>query len=336
MNHRDLEHFRNALQNHRDTLLEWLDSESGHRNLHLASAKNKDVQALISELKDSLERIESGEFGRCEVCNSEVEANRLAADFTASICLDCYSASQLRTLESELELVSQVQKDLLPCKVPKLPGIEIAAQTESAGIVGGDYYDFYNCQSGAQGLVIADVMNKGLPASMLMSNLQASLRILGPQVKGVNFLAERLNELFRHNLNLIRFISIFLTAIYPDSRTLKYCNAGHHPALWWRASSKSFQWLNPTGPALGLTHEPRYTTETVEFESGDLFVLYTDGLVEAGSQNGKEFGEKRLAAYVKEHVQEKADAILSGLLEAAQAFAGKFNDDVTLVILKVE
>jgi len=177
-------------------------------------------------------------------------------------------------------------------------------------------------------------MDKGLPASMLMSNLQASLRILGPQHNTPDGLAERLNNLFLNNLNLIRFISIFLAAIDADSGTLEYSNAGHHPPLWWQASSKSFDWLSPTGPALGLTRDARYRSESINYNSGDLFVFYTDGLVEA-HQNGEEFGEERLASYVKNHIQQSADKLLYGLLETARNFADKFHDDVTLLLVKI-
>ncbi len=335
MDNNELERFRSTLQTHRDALLEWLDSDSPNKEMHLTGSSNRDVRQLITELKTALERVGSGEFGKCEQCDGEVETDRLLVDFTQCLCLEHYSKEQLRKLEAELELVSQVQKDLLPCKVPTLPGIEIAAHTEPAGIVGGDYYDFYKCQSGAQGLVIADVMNKGLPASMLMSNLQASLRILGPQVKGIDVLAKRLNAFFVHNLNLIRFISIFLAAIDIKTKTLKYCNAGHHPPLWWQSETESVQWLCPTGPALGLTHDPRYTSESVGFNSGDLFVFYTDGLVEAQNQSGQTFDEKRLAVYVRNNLHKTADQLLNGIHQTAKEFAGRFHDDVTLVVLKV-
>jgi len=336
MDTKDLERFRSTLQNHRDALLEWLDSDLPHKEKHLVGCPDGDVEQLISELKNALGRVESGEFGKCQECDGEVETDRLTADFTECLCLDHYTKDQLRNLESELEQVSQVQKDLLPCKVPRLQGIEMAARTESAGIVGGDYYDFYNCQSGAQGLVIADVMNKGLPASMLMSNLQAALRILGPQVKGIELLAGRLNSFFLHNLNLIRFISLFLAAVDVKSRTLKYSNAGHHPPLWWQAETGSVEWLCPTGPALGLTHDPQYTSESVTFNSGDIFVFYTDGLVEAQNLKGQTFDEKRLAVYVRNHLHQTADDLLNGIFETAKNLAGKFHDDVTLVVLKVQ
>jgi sigma-B regulation protein RsbU (phosphoserine phosphatase) len=334
MNTQTLERFRSALQQNRDTLLQWLESDSASKGVHLGGTQPSQVMQLISELKAALQHIESGEFGKCKVCSDDVDTELLEYDFTSSSCLSHYSDAQRRTLERELQLVSKVQRDLLPCKAPSLPGIEIAAHTESARIVGGDYYDFFKCPNDAQGLAMADVMDKGLPASLLMSNLQASLRILGPEAETLESLAERLNRLFRRNLSLIKFISIFLGAIDVRTKTLMYCNAGHHPPLWWQASRQAFQWLGPTGPALGLTSDPRYSSQSVKFSTGDVLVFYTDGLVEAGN-HGEPFAETRLQAFVREHLNQSPKQLLDGLLAAARNFAGRFADDVTLMVVRV-
>lgn len=334
MDGQTLERFRRALQDNRETLLHWLESEPDSKNLHLGGDDESKVLQLVSELRLALDSIERGDFGKCTVCGEDVDTSLLEYDYASPMCLDHYSDEQLRTLERELELVSKVQRDLLPCNAPTLPGIEIAAHTESARIVGGDYYDFFDCRDHTQGLVIADVMDKGLPASMLMSNLQASLRILGPEAETLESLAERLNRLFRRNLNLIKFISIFLGAIEPRSKALTYCNAGHHPPLWWQSAGRSFNWLAPTGPALGLAADPRYGSQTINYNSGDVFVFYTDGLVEASS-NGEPFGEERLRNFVQENIQRSPEELVKGLLAAARQFAGRFTDDVTLLAVRV-
>ncbi|HEX9653950.1 MAG TPA: PP2C family protein-serine/threonine phosphatase [bacterium] len=334
MDGQTLDRFRRALSDNKDTLLHWLESEPDRKNVHLGGDDESKVLQLISDLKMALENIERGDFGKCTVCGDDVDTNLLEYDFTSSMCLSHYSNEQLQTLQRELELVSQVHRDLLPCKTPSLPGIAMAAHTESARIVGGDYYDFFDFRDHAQGIAIADVMDKGLPASMLMSNLQASLRILGPEASELECLAERLNRLFRRNLNLIKFISIFFGAIAVRSKTLTYCNAGHHPPLWWQATRKDFQWLSPTGPALGLTADPRYASQSITFAGGDVFVFYTDGLVEAGS-NGEQFGEERLRNYVQNNLGRPPEDMVKGLLSAARQFAGRFTDDVTLMVVRI-
>lgn len=336
MDDKTLNKFRQSLIIHRDALLEWLHKDSIHENIHLGGAAVKDVLEVVSEIKDTLECIDNGKFGKCEKCDGEIETERLELDFTTQVCLDHYSEDQIRALEGDLELATKVQKQLLPCSIPSFEGIQIAARTESARIVSGDYYDFWGYRNGAQGVVIADVMGKGLPASILMSNLQASLRILGPEHEELHTLAFRLNEQFCHNLKLIRFITIFLAKIDVELGALQYCNAGHHPAIWWEAASGSINWLKPTGPAIGLTQNANYKTEELRFGSGDLFLFYTDGLVEARNSEGKEFGEELLANYVIDHNDHSSDVFLTKLLNLVKSYAGRFQDDVTMLVVKIQ
>lgn len=337
MNQETLQQFRATLTQHRDSLLEWYHSDAVDKQLHLGGAALEEVWQVINKLNEALRRIEAGEFGRCIECadGSEVELERLALDFTTCVCISHYSQEQVRALERDLELAAKVQQQLLPRDMPVLNEAQIAAHTRPAAIVGGDYFDFFRWKNGAQGVVIADVMGKGLAASMLMSNLQASLRILGPEYEYPHALAYRLNELFRFNLKLLQFISLALINVDMNTRTVQYCNAGHHPPLLWKPGAGAVCWLNPTGPAIGLLPEPSFRSETVSFEAGDVVVLYTDGLVEAQNSRGKEFGEERLVDFIREHHQESAEALLTGLREAVENFAGRrLHDDVTLVILK--
>jgi len=259
--------------------LDWLNLDSTHQNDNLGNGDLKDVLKVVTDIKNTLERIDKGTFGLCNECDGKVEKNLLELDHTTQVCLDHYSESQRRALENDLELAAKVQKQLLPCCIPSHPRLQIAVHTVSARIVSGDYYDFFVSKNGLQGLVLADVMGKGLPASMLMSNLQASLRILGPRYEELHPLVVRLNELFRNNLKLIRFISIFLAMIDPDKGILKYCNAGHHPAIWLEAESGSIRLLRPTGPAIGLIKNPEFTSEEIPFRSGDLFVPFPSSII---------------------------------------------------------
>ncbi|MCP4154125.1 MAG: serine/threonine-protein phosphatase, partial [bacterium] len=212
----------------------------------------------------------------------------------------------------------------------------IAACTEPARVVGGDYFEFFSYDSGAQGFVIADVMGKGLQASMLMSNIQASLRILGPEYTCMHSLTARLNELFRSNLKLVSFITMFLARLDAGSGVLQYCNAGHNPPLLWEAASGSFQWLKPTGPAIGLTKSACFKSGEVKMSKGDLLFMYTDGLVEAQNSRGVDFGTERVAAFIKENSQSPVNVLINGLRESAKSFAGNFDDDVPVMAGRLE
>lgn len=330
----DLERFRSALSQHKDKLLEWLNHDSSDTRIHLGGYSSEEVLKAVSEIKEALESIDRGNFGECQVCHLTVDPELLELDYTHSVCLDHYPEDQLRALESDLELAAKVQRELLPCCAPTVTDTQIAFHAEPARIVGGDYFDFFDCLNGCQGVAIADVMGKGLPASMLMANLQASLRILGPQYSELDSLMAKLNELFQRNLKLIRFITIFLAGIDSRAGTLEYCNAGHHPPVLWRAANQTIDWLHPTGPAIGLTRDAQFRSNTVDVNSGDMLVLYTDGLVECRNDSGEEFGEERLASFVRANHDKSADDFVKGLRDEAAAFVHKFHDDLSLIAIK--
>lgn len=340
MDTRFLNKIRHSLQRHKKSLTEWMKNGSSSKNLYFgfdedqAGASNEDLE-MVQEIDHALERVEHGIYGKCEMCSGEVEQERLILDFTTCVCLDHYTPDQLRELERDLEMAAKVQKHLLPSSLPALGGVEMAVMARPAGAVGGDYYDFFRYKEQGQGFAIADVMGKGVQASMLMANLQASLRIMGPEYPELTHLATRLNELFRFNLKQIRFITMFLAGFDPDTREMHYINAGHHPPLLWNALSKSHQWLKPTGPAIGLVPEATYKSNTLRLEDGDMLVMYTDGLVEARNGEKKEFGQDRLAQYTSTNFTKPPETFVTGLLSEIESFGAKIRDDLTLMVLKM-
>ena len=329
-----LTRIRDTIKTHRNNLLSWFNSAPDDKKSQCCADTVADLAELINQHDKAIEKIDTGEFGKCKICKAEVEIERLELDFTSSVCLEHYSDSELKYLERDLELAAKVQKQLLPSMLPALDGIEIAAHTEPAKIVSGDYFDFFSYPDGSQGIAVADVMGKGLPASMLMSNLQASLRILGPETTELDKLAFRLNELFRFNLKLISFITFIALKLNTVTKTLTYCNAGHNPALFWDSSNNMFKSLKPTGPAIGIIPEPDYTSGKLNYNNGDMLVLYTDGITEARNDEGEEFGEKRLKEYIINSVTKSAEVMISEIRRQAKAFSGVLQDDATLVVIK--
>jgi len=330
-----LEKFRKVLNNRKNALLSWLkSSEPESKKIHLGECMETEVAEAIREHDDALEGIKCGEFGLCQKCNENVEIDRLELDFTTCVCLDHYSSEQRRILERDLELAARVQRQLLPYSIPEMEGIQIAAHTEPAHVVSGDYFDFFSYPQGSKGVVIADVMGKGISASMLMSNLQASLRILGPEHSRLDELAGRLNELFRRNQKLISFISLFLLKIEKNIQVIQYCNAGHNPPIFREAGSGTIHWLKPTGPAIGLKPAGGYRSEEKSFNPGDLLLMYTDGLIEAQNNLGNEFGKSRMEDFVQENFQLPANTFLKGLREKVNDFAGTLQDDMTILVIK--
>lgn len=336
-----LNNIRHSLLRHKTNLTEWVKIENGSQNINLGTdgdpgERPSEDMTLIPKIDEALNRMDHGIFGKCELCSGEVEQERLVLDFTTCVCLDHYTQDQLRELERDLEMAAEVQQHLLPASLPALDGLEIAVVARPYGAVGGDYYDFFRYKEHYQGFAIADVMGKGVPASMLMANLQASLRIMGPDYPDFASLAVRLNELFRYNLKQIRFITLFMAGFNPDSRIVHYLNAGHHPPLLWNSFSQSYRWLKPTGPAIGLVPEARYTSGTFQFQEGDMLVMYTDGLVEARNKEREEFGLDGLAKYTLGNVEKSPQVFLNNLLNEVNIFGADIKDDLTLMVLKMD
>ena len=342
MDSKTLDVFLEKLRQQRQGLLDWLNGTAVEkRKINVGPAGDETVHQHLQVIETAITKAQNQTLGRCEVCKDDVEAERLEMDFTTSVCIDHYSDEQKRQLESELELSHKVQKSLLPQGIPHIHGLPLAAFSQPARIVGGDYFDFFQFRDGTHGLAIADVMGKGLPASMLMASLQSSLRILVPEHDSPATVAQRLNRLFCHNIHLLRFITLFLGHYDPETRTLTYCNAGHHPPLLWRSqdtSAKPAHWLQPNGAAIGLAERFNFTTSSVTLSPGDVLVLYTDGLTEAMNERRMEFGDARLAETVRQHSESSPKDIVRTLRQAVQDFTGSPDvaDDLTLLVGKVE
>lgn len=350
MNRELLERARQALTERKEGLMEWFSGASFSRRREAlgepaqpdrgegpVNGEDLSLPPVVYEVEAALHQVDAESLGRCVVCNEEVEPEMLELDFATCVCLTHYSEAQQRELEKDLELAARVQQHLFPSYTPALPGVQIAAHTAPARIVSGDYYDFFPQSDHCQGLAIGDVMGKGISASMLMANLQASLRILGPMHPELDALAAHLNRLFVHNLRLIRFISLFLMTLDTERRRIRYCNAGHNPGLFWTAETGACCWLAPTGPAIGLMSDAPFQVSEHSYESGDILVLYTDGVAEARSLDGRQFGRDGIADFIGERASGSAESLLAGLWTRLGEHAnGEKHDDATLMVVKFE
>jgi sigma-B regulation protein RsbU (phosphoserine phosphatase) len=331
---------RASLVERRQNLTDWLSTTPAWKKaVRLGPADERAVQARLRVLDTAIEKTEDETLGLCEVCDEYVEPSRLEVDYTCCVCLDHLSAAERNRLEFELELSAKVQQALLPEEVPEIPGLEVAAFSRPAEIVGGDYFDFFRFGDEAHGLVIGDVAGHGMSASLLMASLQASLRTLVPDYEAPAEVMGRLNLLFSHNIRMTHFVTLFLARF--DSRTydLTYCNAGHNPPLLLRPQSSSkepLSCLRPTGAAIGLVEALQFGTETVTLAPGDVLLLYTDGVTEAINPQEEEFGQERLAELVRRSSQWSARELVREVRGHVQAFTHgqPLADDTTIVACK--
>ena len=241
----------------------------------------------------------------------------------------------LEEQEREIAEAKAIQERLLPRDIPQLAGYEIASSWQSAGTVGGDYFDLLPLGPNALGLCIADVAGKGIPAALLMSNLQAAVRGLCSPSLSPEDLCNSLNSLVWRNTHTDRFITLFYGQLDGATRRLRYANAGHNAPFVVRANG-SHQRLQEGGGVLGVFAEQSYSMAEVQLVPGDRVVLFTDGVTEACNSDGEEFGDARLLALLQEHRALPAADIQGKIVAATSEFSGGHRtDDATLLVLAV-
>ena len=240
-----------------------------------------------------------------------------------------------RQLAQELEIAKQVQARLFPQRLPTMQTLEYAGTCVQAHQVGGDYYDFLELGRGRLGLIVADISGKGIAAALMMANLQANVRSLSAIALGEpERLLHSVNHLFYKNTSDSSYATLFF-AEYDDRRgRLRYSNCGHLAALLLRRGGK-VERLESTCTVLGMFRKWECAIEERHIFYGDTLVFYTDGITEAFSPAGEEFGEQRLIETVQRHRELPAPDLIASVVAEVQKFsAQKQYDDITLIVAK--
>jgi serine phosphatase RsbU (regulator of sigma subunit)/FixJ family two-component response regulator len=242
---------------------------------------------------------------------------------------------RLRGQENEMEEARHIQQRLLPGTIPQIQGIEVSSAWRPAMAVSGDYYDVLKFSETQIGLCIADVSGKGMPAALLMSNVQAAVKAFASAALGPAALCEKVNSVVSTNLSDDKFITLFYCMVDAESKTLYYSNAGHSRGLIVRQSGQVVN-LEQGGIVLGPFPDWKYKQDEVELHSGDRVLLFTDGVTEIRNLAGEEFGEERLIDLLIEYRGLPADHLQQMVMsEVARFSGGNFQDDATLLILAV-
>ena len=250
-------------------------------------------------------------------------------------------ALEQEKLRRDLALAAEVQKRLLPRRPPRHDGAMLAAYTLPARTVGGDYYDFLELPDGRLAIAVADVAGKGIAAALLMSVVQASLRLISADGEiPLAELARRMNAQLYQSTGTNKYATFFYAELDSCSRRLRYVNAGHNaPYVVHRTTvGVEIAELSAGGTVLGLFPEADYEAAGVDLHPGDLFVAFTDGVPEALSAAGEEFGEERLKEFLRLSADSDADAVSSKLAETMRAWIGNAeqHDDLTFVVVAVK
>lgn len=250
-----------------------------------------------------------------------------------------------KKIEQEIELAASIQAGLFPEFLPRIEGFDLAAKNRAARWCGGDYYDVLPIEAnGAKSylLCVADVSGKGLPASLLMSNVQATMRALLGRVPTLVELAARTNELLHATTPSNKFVTAILIELEPTTGAGKYVSAGHGDCLLLRGNG-TVEKFDATGLPLGMMPPEMlgmlgkdYEEKSFQLEKGDLLALYSDGVTEAYDEAENEFGDERLLNCLRPIAETNSENIVGEVFTAIDAFAGLApqHDDITLMIIK--
>jgi sigma-B regulation protein RsbU (phosphoserine phosphatase) len=234
--------------------------------------------------------------------------------------------------QRELEEARLIQRGLLPTTMPKIAGLTLSSSWRPANGVGGDCFDALTFGEHAVGLSIADVAGKGVPAALLMSNLQAAVRAFAQDGTPPASMCASVNRLLCRNMASGRFVTFCYTRIDIAARRLSYSNAGHNPPLLIRADG-SMERLSPGGTVLGVFPENAYEQGELLLAPDDRLVFYTDGISESRNAAGEEFTDDGVADLAGRHRALDADAMLAAMLTDIERFnEGKYEDDATLIV----
>ena len=244
-------------------------------------------------------------------------------------------ALEKERLEREMELAAEIQQQLLPKAMPQIPGYEVVGWNRPARQAGGDYYDFQRLGQDAWGMVVGDVVGKGVPAAILVSTLHSALRVLLDQMEVGPPLIERLNRHIFESSSPNKFITMLLAALDTERHRLAYLNAGHNPGLVVRASGEATQ-MESAGLPLGLMPHGKFGDAVLELGPGDLVCIYSDGITECEEPDEEEFGLERLIALLADQRRRPLPEILHRIDKAVTEFAQgqPQGDDQTVILLR--
>jgi len=244
------------------------------------------------------------------------------------------SRNELARKDAELRFALTVQQALFPRELPSRDGLEFSAICIPARGISGDYYDVLQIPGQRTGIAVADISGKGISAAILMANLQATLRVIASLGEAPRQVCVKLNRHLYQVTDASRFATLFYGEWYPGERRLRYVNAGHNPPIL--IGPATMQWLGQGGIPLGIFPDYEYETGEVSMRSGDVLVLYSDGITEAGARDGTEFGEQRLQALVQEAYRKPLPDMQDHILKAVREWVGEeVEDDMTLVLVRV-
>ena len=280
------------------------------------------------------------EKGRINLRSGTRELDLLASTINSqleSILKESEAKAERKKIEHELEIARNIQQSLLPSSAPKVKGLDIAAIALPAMQIGGDFYDFIPLSENRLGVLVADVSGKGMPAALFMALSRALIRVNAMQERSITAVLEKTNHLIQEFSSSGYFVTLFYAIIDSNRRTLRYIRAGHNPPLLYRPGDDEILFLKGGGMALGVFNQIELEEKQFNLESGDILLLFTDGVTEAINSTNEEFGVGRLSELLRQNHLLDAENLIDEIRQEINTYADgqpQF-DDITLMVLKV-
>ena len=240
----------------------------------------------------------------------------------------------LQLMKEEMRLAYNIQMNLLP-KNPTVEGYDIAGKSIPAKTVGGDYFDFMETGPNCLCICLGDVSGKGMPAALLMSNLQATLRGQAMQDCTPDNCINKSNLLLYRSTTTDKFATLFYGMLNTEEHKLCYCNAGHNWPFLIKANGETLR-LDVGGPVLGIIEDFAYSGDSVQFDPGDLLIIFSDGITEAIDEKETMFDEENLEDVIRQNMANSSVEIIDNIIKSVNDHAGSTAqmDDMTLVVMK--
>ncbi len=241
----------------------------------------------------------------------------------------------LKKIEEELNFATEIQTNLLPSSNPQLDGFNIAGKSIPAKEVGGDYYDFITIDENNSVICLGDISGKGMPAAMLMANLQATLRGQALFTSSAGECLTRANKLLYRSTDLQMHATLFYGILDSSKDIFHFSNAGHNPPFLIDSDKKVTR-LTKGGTVLGFMEDYQFEEDLIKLNTGDTVIIYSDGITEALNKQNEEFGEDRLLTILTENMKSTADTLIEKVFNAIKTFVNDVpqSDDITIVVIK--
>ncbi|HKI25751.1 MAG TPA: SpoIIE family protein phosphatase [Candidatus Sulfotelmatobacter sp.] len=316
--------------------ISFLHNQLEERKRRLAAAiavapRNASLAGLLREVDSALERMDKGNYGICQECHESVEQDRLIADPLVRYCLDHLTGPQRDALQRDLDLASQVQRNLLPQVGLRTGSWETSYHYAPVGPVSGDYCDLIP-SDGQLFFVLGDVSGKGVAASMLMTQLHALFRSLTGLALPLGQIVTQANRVFCESALAGQYATLVCGQAKPTGE-VEIHNAGHWPAIV--VGRGGVLRIESTGLPMGMFHDGEFSATRLQLEVGDTLFLYTDGLSEA-SRADEEYGVDRVTHLVRQHSARPPAELVAACLADLHQFTngGAPVDDLSLLAMR--